>query len=257
VHLFYDLDTPVTLERLADGHRVPYIGRAGLEEFHLVLSYTGGPALEQLKIRLGARRVAPLYGQVDPEVHRRVEPLERFRADLSYLGTWASDRQRKLETLLVEPARKFPERRFVIAGALYPREFPWTENTHFVRHLPPAEHAALFSSSRLTLNITRRAMALMGWCPSGRLFEAAACGCPVLSDWWEGLEEFYTPGREILIARTTEEAVDALSLSGRELQRIADSALERTLAEHTAAQRAAELERLIESARKPAVRTAA
>lgn len=245
VRVFYDLDTPVTLERLRAGAPVPYIGPRGLCGFDLVLSYTGGGALDELQTRLGARRVAPLYGSVDPYAHRPARASPRFEADLSYLGTYAEDRQQALETLFLEPARRLSARRFVLAGALYPREFPWTRNISFVRHLPPGEHPAFFSSSRLTLNVTRRAMAGMGYCPSGRLFEAAACGAPVLSDWWEGLDRFFEPGREILVARSTEDAIRALETPAGELERIAQAARERTLDEHTAAHRTRELESLL------------
>ncbi|MBV9076041.1 MAG: glycosyltransferase, partial [Methylobacteriaceae bacterium] len=233
VRAFYDLDTPVTLSRLGRGERVDYLGPEGLAGFDLVLSYTGGAALTALQDRLGARRVAPLYGHVDPAVHRPVAPVERFEADLSYLGTYAADRQAALVQLFVEPARRRPNARFLIGGAQYPPDFPWTENIFFVRHLPPPDHPAFFSSGRLTLNVTREAMAAMGWCPSGRLFEAAACGVPILSDRWEGLDAFFEPGREILLADTTEEAVAALDLGTAELRRIARAARERVLAEHT------------------------
>jgi spore maturation protein CgeB len=182
-HAFYDLDTPVTLDRLRAGEPVFYLPPT-LHEFDLVLSFTGGAALSALRERLGARRVAPLYGSVDPDVHARVPAVECFRADLSYLGTYAEDRQRGVDALLVEPARRRPELRFVIGGAQYPQTFPWTDNIYFVRHLPPADHPAFYSSSRLTLNVTRRAMAEMGYCPSGRLFEAAACGVPIVTDPW-------------------------------------------------------------------------
>jgi spore maturation protein CgeB len=176
VRSFYDLDTPVTLDFVRRGEPVPYLGAQGLGGFDLVLSYTGGRALAELRDRLGARRVAPLYGSVDPAVHCRCEPAPQYRCHLSYLGTYASDRQGALETLLMEPARRLPQRRFLIGGAQYPQEFPWAPNIYFVRHVPPSEHGAFFASSRLTLNVTRRAMAEMGYCPSGRLFEAAACG---------------------------------------------------------------------------------
>jgi spore maturation protein CgeB len=240
--VFYDLDTPITLDRLGAGEPVGYLPPLGLGEFDLVLSYTGGTALGRLRSELGARRVAPLYGSVDPEAHQPAPPVEAYRADLSYLGTYAADRQAGLEKLLVEPARRLPDRRFVIGGALYPADFPWASNIFFVRHMPPPEHPAFFSSSRLTLNITRRAMAEMGHCPSGRLFEAAACGAPVLSDWWEGLDRFYTPGREILIGHTAEDAIAALELGDGELRRIAEAARQRTLDEHTADHRARDLE---------------
>ncbi|MDB5409934.1 MAG: hypothetical protein JWL84_4846 [Rhodospirillales bacterium] len=248
LRVFYDLDTPVTLARLAAGEAVGYIGPRGLADFDLVLSYTGGAALDELRSRLGARRVEPLYGSVDPEMHRRVAALPQYAADFSYLGTYARDRQAALEMLFVEPARRLPNRRFVIGGAQYPGAFPWTSNTHFVRHLPPGEHAAFFSSSRLTLNVTRQPMAAMGFCPSGRMFEAAACGTPILTDWWDGLEAFFEPGSEIIVARDTDDALAAIEMSEAQRNAIAVRARERALAEHTAERRAARLLAILENA---------
>jgi spore maturation protein CgeB len=246
--VFYDLDTPVTLGRLRRGEMASYIGPDRLSEFDLVLSYTGGHALDELRDRLGARLVLPLYGHVDPQMHRPVCPVEHYRADLSYLGTFAADRQQALQDFFVEPARMRPEQRFLLGGAQYPDDFPWCANMYFVRHLPPSEHPGFFSSSRLTLNVTRRDMAEMGWCPSGRLFEATACGTPVLSDAWDGLDAFFTPGDEILVARNTHEAVNALDLGEGELRRVAAAARERTLAEHTSERRADDLLRAVERA---------
>ncbi len=251
LRVFYDLDTPVTLARLDAGEAVDYVG-AGLAGFDLVLSYTGGPALDALRSRLGARRVVPIYGSVDPTVHRPAPPREDYRALLSYLGTYAADRQAALERLFVEPARLLPGERFVIGGAQYPDGFPWTANTHFVWHLPPPEHPAFYGSSRLTLNVTRAAMAAMGWCPSGRLFEAAACGVPILSDDWPGLADFFEPGTEILVAQTTDDAMAALALPTDTLARIAARARARTLAQHSAAARAAEMVRAFEHVRETA-----
>jgi spore maturation protein CgeB len=248
VRAFYDLDTPVTLERLRRGEAVPYIGPGGLADFDLVLSYTGGAALIELEQRLGARRVLPLYGSVDPSVHYPVPPVDRYRADLSYLGTYAEDRQRALLQLFIEPARRQPAKRFLIGGAQYPSAFPWSDNIFFVRHLPPSEHALFYCSSRLTLNITRAPMAEMGYCPSGRLFEAAACGAPVLTDSWIGLDEFFRSGDEVLVAETTEQAVAALDISDEQLTRIARAARERVLADHTAERRATQLIAAIEGA---------
>jgi len=248
--VFYDLDTPVTLEGLQSGRRVDYLGPRGLREFDLVLSYTGGGALKELQ-RLGASRVAALYGSVDPEVHRRVPTAEAFRSDLSYLGTYAADRQDTLAELLMQPARRLPQKRFLIGGAQYPETFPWSDNIYFVRHVEPGQHSAFYSSSRITLNVTRAAMKRMGYCPSGRLFEAAACGTPILTDKWEGLDLFFEPGREILVANNRDEAVNALELSDEELVRIARAARERTLAQHTATIRALELEAILERSIAP------
>lgn len=248
IRCFYDLDTPVTLARLQAGETLDYIPPGGLGGFDIVLSYTGGAALSALRERLAARQVVPIYGSVDPELHRRTLPQPQYRAALSYLGTYAADRQPALETLFVAPARQRPDTRFVIGGAQYPRDFPWTANIHFVRHLPPVEHPAFYSSSELTLNVTRAAMARMGWCPSGRLFEAAACGTPILSDWWEGLDQFFEPGREILVAEDTAGALAALDLSAAERAAIGARARERCLAEHSAARRAEQLIAALEAA---------
>lgn len=247
LRVFYDLDTPVTLDRIKAGHNVDYIGSRGLADYDLVLSYTGGSALDDLQTRLGARRVAALYGFVDPESHFPVTPEPAWSADLSYLGTFAEDRQAALEELFIAPARRQPDRRFFLGGAQYPADFPWTNNVFFVRHVEPARHPAFYCSSRLTLNVTRRAMRASGHCPSGRLFEAAACGVPILSDTWEGLDRFFRIGSEILVANTADDAIGALQLSNHELGRIAGQARERVLGEHTAAHRVEELESILES----------
>jgi len=244
--VFYDLDTPVTLARLQQGERVDYIGDDGLRAFDLVLSYTGGEALDALREQLGAVRVHALYGHVDPDVHHPVAIDMRYRADLSWLGTYAADRQRALEELFMRPAERCAGRKFLIAGAQYPADFPWAQNIYFVRHLPPDEHAAFLCSSRLTLNVTRAAMANMGWCPSGRLFEAAACGAVILSDEWRGLDTFYRPGEEILLASSADETLAALDLDDASLARIGRAARERTLAEHTSDHRARHLVELLE-----------
>lgn len=249
--VFYDMDTPVTMARLARGEPVEYIGDEGLTGFDLALSFTGGPALSALAGRLGAPLALPLYGHVDPAVHRPVEGARKLY-DLSYLGTWAADRQAALEELLVLPARMRPDRRFVIAGAQYPETFPWCENIFFMRHLEPAQHPAFYGSSRLTLNITRQAMAQMGYCPSGRLFEAAACGAAILTDGWEGLSDVFTPGEEILVAHDGADALRAMERTDAELARIAEAAREKVLARHTSAKRAEDLEAAFATARASA-----
>jgi len=241
LRVFYDLDTPVTLARLSKGHSVEYLPPEGLSSFDLVLSFTGGAALAALRERLGARRVEPLYGHADPLTHRPVPGEERYRGDVSYLGTYSADRQRALERLFIESAKARPEIRFMLGGSGYPQDFPWTSNLYFVQHVPPADHPAFFCSSRLTLNVTRGDMAAMGFCPSGRLFEAAACGVPTISDRWEGLDRFFTPGEEILTAETTEEALAALDLPASELALIARQARARALDEHSSEHRAREL----------------
>lgn len=247
MRVYYDLDTPVTLTRLRAGEALESIGPRGLTDYDLVLSFTGGSTAEQLKSALGARKVIELYGSVDPEVHARTEPRSQYRSDLSYMGTYAPDRQAALGTLLLDVARRCPQQTFLIGGAQYPEDFPWATNINFARHVPPHEHAAFYSSSRLTLNITREAMAQVGYCPSGRLFEAAACGTPIVSDAWPGLEQFFTPGYELIVANGSDDVVHALQLSDAELSRIGEAARARTLQEHTAAHRAEQLEDALDS----------
>jgi spore maturation protein CgeB len=247
LRVFYDLDTPVTLERLAHGETVPYISSRGLRVYDVVLSYTGGASLTALREQLGACDAVPLYGSVDPSLHQPTPAIELFRADLSYLGTYAADRQATLERLFHGPARALPDRRFVLGGSQYPTDFPWSSNIFYMRHVAPYLHPAFYCSSRLTLNVTRGAMAATGYCPSGRLFEAAACGAPIVSDAWPGLERFFDPGDEILVAETTGDVVEALQLSDRDLQAIARRARDRTLTEHTADRRAEELEGILDA----------
>ena len=246
--IFYDLDTPVTLAALEAGEPVAYLPPEGLGGFDLVLSYTGGPALDALRSRLGARRVAPLYGHVDPAAHHPVPAADAYRGDLSYLGTYAADRQPLVDALFLRPAAAAPDRRFVLGGANYPADFPWQPNVWFMNHVAPAQHPAFFCSSRATLNVTRRDMAAMGWCPSGRLFEAAACGVPIVSDRWAGLDAFFTAGKEILLAEGPDDVLAALDRSDAELARIAAAARARVLAEHSSAVRAGELVALLDSA---------
>lgn len=245
--IFYDLDTPVTLASLRAGDPVPYLPLRGLADFDLVLSFTGGDSLNQLRDILGARRAEPLYGSADPEAHHPVEQRDCYSADLSYLGTWAADRDPVLRTLFLGAAARLPHAKFLIGGSKYETDFPWGPNIYFVNHVPPSEHPAFYCSSRLTLNVTRGAMASVGCCPSGRLFEAACCGAPVLTDYWPGLETFFDPGLEILPVSTTDEVLNALHLSDAELRHIAHAARERTLAHHTAAARVLEFESLLES----------
>lgn len=245
---FYDLDTPVTLARLRAGEAVEYLPPSGLGDFDLVLSFTGGRALDELRTRLGAGRVAPLYGTVDPTVHRPVARSPELYADLSYLGTYAHDRQPAVEALFFDVARVRLARRFVLGGSMYPDGLRWPANVFWKPHVAPPDHPAFFSSSVLTLNVTRRAMTTFGFCPSGRLFEAAACGAPIVSDAWEGLDAFFEPDREILVARTTSDVCHALDCGRADLAAIAHAARKRVLAEHRSEVRAEQLVSLLESA---------
>jgi spore maturation protein CgeB len=244
--LFYDLDTPVTLLRLEQGEAVPYLPTYGLRDFDLVLSYTGGEAIGRLRKILGARRIETLYGWVDPDLYHPVNKDQRFACDLSYLGTYAPDRQAAFEELFLQPARSMPDRQFVLGGAMYSDAHNWPSNVRHFDHVVPTDHCAFYSSAPLTLSITRGTMAAMGYCPSGRLFEAAACGTAVLSDSWRGLDEFFEPGTEILVAKGSEDVSKALSEPREFMRRIGERARARALDTHTAAIRGRRLVNLIE-----------
>jgi spore maturation protein CgeB len=252
--VFYDLDTPVTLAALAEhGLAIPdgarYLTPDLIPDFDLYLSFTGGPVLDELRTRWGARRTASLYGSVDPSLHGPVtNPPNDFRCALGYLGTYAADRQASLERLLIQPARERPTDRFFVAGSLYPADIHWPSNVQMRWHLDPHEHSAFYSANRLTLSITRQAMLDWGYTPSGRLFEAASCGTPVLTDRFPGVDEFFTPGLEILVADGPSDVEAALDLSDSQLRRIGAAARERALAHHTGANRALELVSACEAA---------
>lgn len=251
---FYDIDTPVTLAKLARGD-FEYLSPDVIPGYDLYLSFTGGPTLHRIEQRYGSPAARPLYCSVDPA---RYHPLDvPVRWDLSYLGTYSDDRQPTVEKLLNAAARALPERRFCVAGPLYPSDSAWPANVERIDHVGPADHPAFYAASRFTLNVTRADMIDAGWSPSVRLFEAAACATPVISDVWEGLSDLLAPGREILLARSTEDVVAALAgLSEPQARTIGEAARTRVLAAHTAEHRAAELElHLIEAAARKAAAT--
>jgi spore maturation protein CgeB len=247
LRVFYDLDTPITLEKLAAGG-TEYLRADQVPGFDLYLSWCGGGILVEIENRWGARKVLPLYGCVDPEVHARVTVPEQYRCTMSYMGTYAADRQQKLEALLLEPVRRRPNDVFVLAGSMYPPGSEWPTNLRRWEHVSPHDHPALYSSSRFTLNLTRDSMARGGYCPSGRLFEAAACGTPIISDWFEGLDQFFTPEEEIFVVRNTEDVLRALDTADEQVAGVAEKARHRTLNEHTGDRRAAQLVAYLEDA---------
>jgi spore maturation protein CgeB len=238
---FYDIDTPVTLAKLARGDH-EYLAPELIPGFDVYFSFAGGPTLERLERQFGARRARTLYCAVDPEIYRPLELPRRYA--LGYLGTYSADRQPAIERLLVGPARALPEERFVVAGPQYPGGLAWPANVRREEHVPPERHPEFYNQLRFALNVTRADMVVAGWSPSVRLFEAAACGVPIISDAWPGLEELLTPGREILVAKSTDEVVRYLhEIGAQERTVIAAAARARVLAAHTAADRAGALER--------------
>jgi spore maturation protein CgeB len=238
--VYYDLDTPVTLASL-NGAPAPYLPRDGMIGFDLVLSATGGQALDVLARRLGGDPVRPLYGCVDVDAYQPDPGARRPEVALSYLGSYAPDRQWLLTSLFLEAARRLPDRSFLIGGARYPADFPWTPNTSFLHHVDADRHRQFYGAAPLTLNVTRASMTRLGHCPSARLFEAAACGTAVISDDWIGIDAFFTPGEEILIAHSVHDVLAAIALGPDQLGKIGRRARERVLAEHSTDRRADEL----------------
>jgi spore maturation protein CgeB len=243
VRAFYDIDTPVTLQSLGTG-TCEYLSSGLLRRYDLYLSFTGGKMLERIEQLYGAARALPLYCSADTELYYPESVRRRWA--LGYLGTYSEDRQPALEELLLRPARSRRQDRFVVAGPQYPGAIAWPANVQRMEHVPPAEHRAFYCAQRFALNITRKDMVRAGFSPSVRLFEAAACGTPVVSDAWEGLDTFFAEDSEILVARDSSDVLRVLSeLSERERSELGRRARARVLREHTAAHRAATLERYV------------
>lgn len=237
---FYDIDTPVTLAALDRGD-CSYLTPMLIPQYDLYLSFAGGPTLTRLEQQYHSPCARPLYCSVDPDLYFPEDALRDY--DLGYMGTYSPDRQPPLEMLLLEPARRWPSGRFSVAGPQYPDSIVWPTNISRTEHLPPEQHRAFYNSQKFTLNITRADMIQMGYAPSVRLFEAAACGVPIISDYWEGLDTFFGIGKEILVARCPEDTLAILQEMGDAARNyLAAQARARVLASHTAAHRAAELE---------------
>jgi spore maturation protein CgeB len=243
VTAFWDIDTPITHAKLARGD-YEYLSPALVPQFDLYLSFTGGPVLDEL----GARRPVPFYCIADPSLYRPLAVPVRWH--LGYLGTYSEDRQPKVDSLLLEPARAESGLRFALGGPQYPHDLEWPPNVERFENVAPAEHPAFYAAQRFTLNITRNDMVRTGWSPSVRLFEAAACGVPVVSDWWDGLDAFFRPGSEILIADDGDDVLRHLRLPDEERDAIGWRARARVLREHTAEQRACELEQHVAAVRE-------
>ena len=253
VRAFYDIDTPVTLAALDRGD-CAYLAAEQIRHLDLYLSFSGGPVLRRLSERYGARMPRAFYCAVDET--RYGHGPQSIRWDLGYLGTYSPDRQPALERLLLEPARRLPGLRFVVAGPQYPDDIDWPENVERIEHLPPSDHAEFYGAQRFTLNVTRADMIAAGWSPSVRLFDAASCGTPIISDRWAGLTDLLPDGEAVLIADTSETVVDALvSFDDAKRRDVASRAMAIVLAGHTGAARARELERYLAEAGSMVVRS--
>jgi spore maturation protein CgeB len=245
IKAFYDIDTPITVAAL-DAGGAEYLKPEHVTGFDIYFSFTGGPALRKLESKFGAQRAVPLYCSFDVGNNQLSTSQSRFASDLSFMGTYAPDRQSNLEELFCKPARALPEKRFLIAGPQYPSEMKWPANVRQIIHLEPRLHVPFYCSSRVTLNLTRREMVVAGYSPSVRLFEAAGCGATIASDRWPGLETFFTPGQEILLPDSNQDVIGYLTeMYETEMKAIGWRAQERVLREHGSERRAIQFEEYV------------
>jgi spore maturation protein CgeB len=253
VKAFYDIDTPVTLAKLAAGD-TEYVTARLVRRYDLYLSFAGGPVLRKIENELGSPMARALYCSVDPKVYF---PEERaLKWDLGYMGTYSVDRQSSLDLLLVDPARRSPKLKTVVAGPMYPHDLAWPPNVERIEHLPPASHRRFYNSQRFTLNLTRADMRTAGFSPSVRIFEAAACGTPIISDYWTGLETFFELEKEILTGTSPEEVLTYLNdIPEKDRRTMSERARLRVLASHTSEQRVLELESYVAEVMKTATTT--
>lgn len=244
--IFYDIDTPITMSHIRASGRTDYLEAAMIPHYAAYLSFTGGAVLRELEDRFGSPHAVPFYCSVDPDLYRPLPAREIYRCDLSYLGTYAADRQAKLTRFINGTAALLAESRFLVAGPQYPAGTVWGPNVDSIIHVSPTDHPSFYSSSRFTLNLTRAEMVAAGYSPSVRLFEASACGAAILSDAWDGLAEFLTPGEEVLLPRDEYEAAAILrTFSEVERIRLGQRARERILSEHTSRHRAVQFEDVV------------
>lgn len=240
VTAFYDIDTPITLTKLESGD-TEYISPQLIPRFDLYLSFTGGPSLQLIERRYGSPCARAFYCSVDTTLY--FPEAKQYEWDIGYMGTYSPDRQASLQKLLFDSARQGKPARGIVAGPLYPPDLDWPSNVEHVEHIAPGKHRDFYNSQRFTLNLTRKDMIAAGYSPSVRLFEAAACATPIISDYWAGLETFFTPGKEILVASTTTDVVSYLSeITERQRIEIGQRARAKILARHTSEHRARQLE---------------
>ncbi|CAM3593607.1 glycosyltransferase [Corallococcus sp. ZKHCc1 1396] len=238
--VFWDVDAPATLERVAkDAHD---LFRPLIPRYDHILTYGGGAPVVNAYRELGARRCVPIYNALDPDTHHPVPPEARFAGDLCFLGNRLPDREARVEDFFLKAAALLPQARMLLGGSGWEqRVLPG--NVRRLGHVYTQDHNALNCSARAVLNIHRDSMARFGFSPATRVFEAAGAGACLITDAFEGVEQFLEPGREVLVARSGEEVAEHVQrLTDTEARRLGQAALRRVLAEHTYAHRAVQVE---------------
>jgi spore maturation protein CgeB len=247
VRIFWDVDAPATLASIEGttdngGHPLrELIGR-----YDMVLTYGGGRPVIDRYTALGARACIPVYNALDPATHHPAAPRPEFACDLAFLGNRLPDREARVEEFFFGAVEALPQRSFLLGGNGWEDRVEGLANVRYLGHVAPGDHNALNRSALAVLNVSRESMAANGWSPATRVFEAAGAGACLLTDAWEGVEEFLAPGEEVLVARDGAEVAELLEgLSPERAQEIGEAALERVLAEHTYDRRAEQVEAIL------------
>ncbi|HEV7249869.1 MAG TPA: glycosyltransferase [Shinella sp.] len=241
--IFWDVDAPATLAELAAVPDHPL--RKALPDLHLVLTYGGGDPVARAYRALGARACIPVYNALDPQTHHPVAKIGRFAVDLAFLGNRLPDREARVEEFFFGPALACPDQRFLIGGSGWDDK-PMPSNISLVGHVSTRDHNAFNVSPKIVLNVSRDSMARNGFSPATRVFEAAGAGACLLTDAWEGIEQFLKPGEEVLVARDGKDVAAILrSVTPEKAQAMGKRAMVRVLAEHTYERRAQLVDRLL------------
>jgi spore maturation protein CgeB len=244
---FWDVDAPATLERV-EGDRLDAF-RGCIPQYDFVFTYGGGPEVVRRYRKLGARNCHPIYNALDPESHHPESPDPSVACDLIFVGNRLPDRERRVEEFFLRAAELAPEMSFILGGEGWNGK-AMPENVRWIGHVGTGSHNRLNASARMALNINRDSMADVGFSPPTRVFEAAGAGACLITDKWRGIERFFEPGQEILVAEDAEEIVGYLrDKSAGEARKIGEAMRARALAEHTYAQRADEVARILHAAR--------
>jgi spore maturation protein CgeB len=241
---FWDVDAPATLDRVHGNAADPFLPL--IPRYDIVLTYGGGEPVRQAYRALGARDCVPIYNALDPSTHHPVPPEARFACDLAFLGNRLPDREARVEEFFLRAAALLPDRRMLLGGSGW-GDKPLPANVQYLGHVYTADHNAFNCTPLAVLNVSRESMARYGFSPATRVFEAAGAAACLVTDAWEGLETFFAPETEVLVARNGDEVAQHVrALDAARARAIGQAAYRRVLAEHTYAHRAAQVDAVLE-----------
>jgi spore maturation protein CgeB len=241
--VFWDVDAPATLDRIAHDAADPF--RPLVPQYDFVFTYGGGEPVVRRYLSFGARECIPIYNALDPTTHFPVPPDPAFAADLSFLGNRLPDREARVDEFFFRAAAQLPEATFLLGGAGWDDK-AMPRSVRYLGHVFTGDHNAFNCTPRAVLNISRDSMATNGWSPATRVFEAAGAAACLITDAWEGIEFFLEPETEVLVARDGDEVANIVrNLDAARARKIGDAALRRVLSEHTYAHRAQQVHRIL------------